>query len=241
MNKMKYLWEIMQYEKTNNTHKTLCLRENLCSAYEVNTSTQLETDLEINIFWRLADIFDRYLRNKEEIISEYYSENADEIENSKQYIEENIEPIFKQIEDYLLHMIGNIDLLSEISYTAIVKNKILQEFLTEDELELFTPEEKDRIATYYIKMKKTGNNIVVFLDILRRFFPKSYVYIHKPTGQVVIYAYCPKNELREWQRKMNVLLELFLDIFYVPYRFWIYHFGVIGVDQTMQINNLLIF
>lgn len=216
-----YLWNILDLEESTGRKKNLYIYDNCCSPYEVRMSKVKSFDYGIDITKRFRNLFKAYLHYKATHLKE---------ENSQEEL-----PYF-ELENKILHILGEIDLMSGINISYVIRKNILKEILTEDEALLFTQEEKNKIVINYYKMKKIHNNIPVFFEIIKELFTNAYAYIHKPTKQIFIYTSDKKNEKN--MKKMDTVIKIFLDIFFDVDIFWEYHFGIIGVDNTMKIGKI---
>ena len=75
--------------------------------------------------------------------------------------------------------------------------------------------------------------------LLQHFFQGAKVYIHEAEQQVL--AYIPEEESDAKERTAKLLQFLFLDLLWDTRLFWKWPFGIIGEEQTMHMDNMVIY
>ena len=82
--------------------------------------------------------------------------------------------------------------------------------------------------------------ITIFRKALRELYPKANLYIHSENlRKFTIFTGVDKT--KEEVERMEMLEKLFLPISYETDVFWKYHFGIIGVDESMKIGKTAIY
>jgi hypothetical protein len=56
-----------------------------------------------------------------------------------------------------------------------------------------------------------------------------------------ILIYIGQKRTQELENKMDVLIDLFLHIDFKVFLYWQYHFGILGVEDTMKIENMVLY
>ena len=79
----------------------------------------------------------------------------------------------------------------------------------------------------------------VFLDMVHGLVADSIVY-HNNEEPDEILIYTGLKQERSLEQRIRFLIDTFLDIRYQVEIFYEYHFGVIGVEETMQIDEIAI-
>ncbi len=80
------------------------------------------------------------------------------------------------------------------------------------------------------------------LPALHEFFPGSILYYYVPEREFILYI--PVAPTEENRQKLHILLHFFFDITYSLKEeniFWEHHFGIIGVEDTMCIDEMVIY
>ena len=98
-------------------------------------------------------------------------------------------------------------------------------------------DKKELRAMYILKEIEEGR----FLKrALRELYPKANLYVHSENlRKFTIFTGVDKT--KEEVERMEMLEKLFLPISYETDVFWKYHFGIIGVDESMKIGKTAIY
>ena len=101
-------------------------------------------------------------------------------------------------------------------------------------------EKSKRIIFYLLDLCRCKDYITVFRKALRELCPKANLYIHSENlRKFTIFTGVDKT--KEEVERMEMLEKLFLPISYETDVFWKYHFGIIGVDESMKIGKTAIY
>lgn len=214
----KYLWEAVQKQIKENKRIPLKIMDNLCTIYELNKFS------EVDVSKRFKNEFASYIRHKVTVLEE-----VGKIEEKK----------YEEIENEMLFILGKLDFLRGINKKTIMEKFILEKIFQEKDMSFLTENEKKYIVRGYYKISKTLDNTSVFLEVLKNFFPYSYIYNYKETNEILIYLSVEKNEIN--LKKIQLIIDIFLDITILTRLFWRYHFGIIGNEETMKLNQIEIF
>lgn len=211
-NENRYLWEITQYENLTG-NKTLLKISNKCSFYEVVNKK------EIDISLRFSEEFKNYIGYK--------------LLNEKEETKEN----FEYIENELLKFLGKLDLIRGLNKKKFVKELIWKEISNFIDVSIFNENEKNIITLYYYRMKKSGNDFKIFLEVIKNIFKNILVFYTKK--EILLYTSSTKEEKNI--KKMQIIIDVFLDIDFPIRIFWENPCGIIGVSQTLKIDSIEIY
>jgi len=101
-------------------------------------------------------------------------------------------------------------------------------------------EKSKRIIFCLLDLCKCKDYITVFRKALRELYPKANLYVHSENlRKFTIFTGVDKT--KEEVERMEMLEKLFLPISYETDVFWKYHFGIIGVDESMKIGKTAIY
>lgn len=162
---------------------------------------------------------------------------------------DNLESIeFREVLfDILIHYLGNLDLkqglYKEEYYKRFVLEDILQGFLSDNlkmNIDVFNFKELDILLNHIITLYKIGESIELFKSIVKQIFKRSIIYQNKDKKKEIL-IYLGEKRRTELEKKIDLLIELFLNIRYEPCLYWEYHFGIIGVDNTMLIEEMVLY
>jgi hypothetical protein len=116
-----------------------------------------------------------------------------------------------------------------------ISNEVFGEELAKNIL-FFEKEEVDVVLSGLVTLYKTGLSIELFKKVLKRIFKNSIVYSSNERAKN-IYIYLDEVKQIELENKVNLIVETFLPINMKPLIFWDKHFGIIGLDNTMKVNE----
>lgn len=191
-----------------------------------NIETMNYKILNINPFLRFGEIF-------------YLLLNPEEYKYDKK--------VRDSIFNILIHFLGELDLYlgqnkKDIIIKEIVKtieNGAFGEEIGEN-FKIFKEYEKVTIAEGIHSMYNHLNLLEVFKQVFKQVFPDSIIY-DRLTSQTNIIIYLNYKKSKSNILKINFIKDMFLPLGLKIDLFWEKHFGVIGVDITMQIGEMAIF
>ena len=160
---------------------------------------------------------------------------------------EGFESVRKIFLDIIFHYIAVWDLRSggdkkELRAMYILKEIEEGRFLKSIRKPLLSLnfEKSKRIIFCLLDLCKCKDYITVFRKALRELYPKANLYIHSENlRKFTIFTGVDKT--KEEVERMEMLEKLFLPISYETDVFWKYHFGIIGVDESMKIGKTAIY
>ena len=160
---------------------------------------------------------------------------------------EGFESVRKIFLDIIFHYIAVWDLRSggdkkELRAMYILKEIEEGRFLKSIRKTLFSLgfEKSKRIIFCLLDLYKCKDYITIFRKALRELYPKVNLYIHSENlRKFTIFTGVDKT--KEEVERMEMLEKLFLPISYETDVFWKYHFGIIGVDESMKIGKTAIY
>ncbi|NFG61481.1 hypothetical protein [Clostridium sp. CMCC3677] len=190
----------------------------------INSSKLPQSEyIEINALYRFQEIF-------EELFDINFKENI-ELKNV--------------LFDILIHYLCELDLKQGLNKNEFYKkflfkdviNNVYGEELAKDIL-CFNKEETDIFLNSFITLYKTGTSLQLFNKILAKIFRNSTVYLNKESSKD-IYVYLSEVEDKILKGKINAIINTFLPINMNVYLFWDKHFGILGSDNTMKIDDIV--
>lgn len=103
------------------------------------------------------------------------------------------------------------------------------------------PMEKLRILLLLIlKLYQCGSSVYLFREIMRHIYPDSMIYASNETDRQVL-AYIGTKETDEERARLEFLRDMFLPVDFHVFLFWEHHFGIIDVDETMRLDEVVLF
>lgn len=230
---MNYAWEVvLQAEKNNIDRNVLHFVEAHnpspymeVSVIDLNQECPEDDRIEINPIYRLQDVF-----------GTLFDKNITGMEQTR-------ELFF----DVCMHYIVQLDLREGLSkedyYCRLVEDDIRNGRYgtsAKECLSLFDKAEQKTILLSYLQLLKTGNYLEEFRKALIRLYPHAYIYENNETVYELL-VYLGVKESEQERQRAAFLREMFLPIQETVYWFYEHHFGIIGVDETMTMDEMVIF
>lgn len=104
----------------------------------------------------------------------------------------------------------------------------------------FTPAEQRQLLTLMRVLFCCSDSLSLFRQALRAAYPNAFAYADRYRFRE-LYLYIGKKETRQESLRVNFILDMFLARDYTVHVFWEYHFGILGVDETMVLNEIALF
>lgn len=145
-----------------------------------------------------------------------------------------------------LHMLAQNDIrmgmTREDYYKRLLAKEILAGGFGEMAQRVFLDmnrEDQETLLGGWLNSFRAGSALPVFLDMVHGLVADSIVYhSNEYPDEVLIYTGLKKE--RKLEQRIRFLIDTFLDIRYRVEIFYEYHFGIIGVDETMRIDEIAI-
>lgn len=194
----------------------------------------------------LEDINNRVLKNPVLQINPLYRFSA----QFSRMLDINIEG-FEQtrllVFDVFMHYITQLDLRQGLSRQEFHVRFFLEDLLRGvfgrqvcKALQKFSKEQLYLLVRFILKLYQCGSSTALFREVMRCIYPNSIVYINNDVIRQVL-IYLGKRETKMERDKIQFIHDMFLPVNYEVFLFWDFHFGIIDVDATMVIDEMMIF
>ena len=157
---------------------------------------------------------------------------------------ENVRAMFL---DVMLHYVAIWDLRSggdkkELRAMYILKEVQEGRFLESIRETLLDLEfnKAKRIIFCLLDLYKCKDYITIFSKALKELYPKANLYIHSENLRKLI-LFTGVDKTKKDMERIEMLKELFLPISYETDIFWKYHFGIVGVKESMKIGKMALY
>ena len=178
--------------------------------------------VEINTYYRFYEIFKEMFQPD---LSEYPELRA-------------------SLTNLILHMLAENDVISGMTRTEYQKKMLAECVLANcfdgdirNAFALFEGQQRQILLSGWLRCYCGGNSLTLFTDMVHQLITDSIVYrSNEAPDEILIYTSMRKT--REAESRMFLLTEIFLDIHYQVDVFYEYHFGIIGVAETMIIGEI---
>lgn len=230
---MNFLWDIvLRAQSCNRREEELFFvqAEEYSPFYEqafdyINEDCVYTNEIELNLLYRFADIFQDIL-----------AEDGRELQEFKKYMI-----------DVVLHILLYTDLRHGLSIREIYIRKLTEELLDgtfwregAKVFRLISPQKQNRLATLVLSQMQTGSSLLIFRRAVLILFPDAILYQVKADRKKLLLYLQDKPE--DYKKRMiQFAQDMFLPLSYNIRIFWEYHFGIIGVEGTMNIDELAIY
>lgn len=229
---MQYIWEaVLAAEKNGIKEKDLQYREaETKSPYMEVSFTDLNTKLveqnliEVNPFYRFSAIFERIL-----------DINLTEYKKTRE--------IFT---DAVFHYLALTDLRTGISKKDYYIRFLAQELecgqfgeKAKAAFGLFSPAEKKYTALCLMDLAETGSHPEVFRRLFRKIYKNSVIYTSADCANE-LFIYVGNKETQEEKQKVEFLTDTFLPVGTRTEIFYLEHFGILDVRETMVMDQILL-
>lgn len=101
-------------------------------------------------------------------------------------------------------------------------------------------EEQNKLMSGWLRSYRTGSSLAIFIDMIHSLIDNSIVY-HNNDFPEELLVYTSSRKTDELEQRLQFLIELFLDIQYRVEIYYEYHFGIIGMEDTMQIDEIALY
>lgn len=146
------------------------------------------------------------------------------------------------ISDMILHYIAEADAFSGMSkeefYTSfIVRDMECGIYGCRDKFALFSNNEKRKIADRLLCLYRTNQPLFCLTEAISVLFPGAGVHLGE-NRQLFVFMNQSKDQVK--QHKLDVVFHLFLNLDFRPQVYWEKIPGIIGMEETMGIEEFVI-
>ncbi|AMA73485.1 MULTISPECIES: hypothetical protein [Aneurinibacillus] len=229
---MNYIWDLIIKAEQSGIEKQYIrfVPAKVYSPYmelsnELINTRVIEQKVEINPYYRFYDIF-RDL---------FDANNNDDIE------------LRDTLFDIIIHFLADIDLIQGMNkreyYIKFVLRDIERGLLgnsVREKIRRFNREEREVLAHNILRLYETGEALYLFRDTMRKIFKSCIIYANcEEKDELLIYIGQEENETT--QAKLELIQEIFLPVRFHTEIYWKNHFGIIGVAETMRMDNIALY
>ncbi|MGN0330384.1 MAG: hypothetical protein ACI4D5_03995 [Kineothrix sp.] len=97
-----------------------------------------------------------------------------------------------------------------------------------------------RLLQLILKLYRCGSSLHLFREVMRCMYPDSLVYASNEEVQQLL-IYVGAEETPEEAGRLAFLRDMFLPVSQQVYLFWERHFGIIDVEETMVLDEMVLF
>lgn len=229
--RMNYLWEcmlqIMQQEIPEEKIQFQIAKEyspymELSLPYLNQGNIKDRIVIEVNPYYRFYDIF-----------KNLYEPNLTDFKQLR-----------KSLTNLIFHSLSQSDSLSGMTRMEYLKKLLYQDIkisvygdFYKSSISYFTRNERELILSGIIRQQQIGSSLDIFKNIATALISNIIIYHNNDNAhEILIFIGQKKNN--ELEVKMTFLIRMFLEIQYKLELYYEYHFGIIGVEETMVIDEM---
>ena len=230
---MNYAWEaVLQAEKDDRSRNELRLVEAVnpspyieVSMMELNLEAPEENRIEVNPLYRFEDVFGRL-----------FNKNVEGMEKSR-------ELFFDICMHYAVQLDLREGLAKEDYYCRILTDDIDRGrygVQARERFNLFDEASRKILVRSFLQLLGSGNYREEFRIVVKRLYPDAIIYENNETVHEML-VYLGADDSRREHEKAAFLAEAFLPMQETVYFFYRNHFGIIDVDETMALDEMVFF
>ncbi|GLC81727.1 hypothetical protein [Lacrimispora brassicae] len=228
---MNYLWEAMIQARNQgipeeNLH--FCVPKVFSAYMEISNNYMNQNSLEtgqvinINPYYRFFEIF-------KDLYQPDYHQGSE---------------LRASLTNLILHQLAGNDVLSGMTREEYYKNLLLQDIklgrsgaLVKEAISLFDIDEQQIILSGMLRQYQTGCSVDIFREMMEALIPENIVY-HNNKAPSEILVYISQKREEKLEKKLRFLISGFLDMAGNVDIYYKYHFGIIGVEETMVMDEI---
>ena len=228
---MNYLWEVMLKAKEQGISKEsirFLVARNYSAYMEVSNiflnqeELEEEIQIEINPYYRFYDIF-----------KGLYEPEMREFPN-----------IRKSLTNLIFHMLAENDSLSGMTKEEYYKKMLYKDLKNEvfgkeasEVMGMLNREEQEIILSGLLRQYQTGSSLDIFKDMVEALIPENIIY-HSNENFYEILVYIGARKEKRIASRVEFLVDMFVDLPYHVDIYYEHHFGILGVEPTMKIDEI---
>lgn len=158
------------------------------------------------------------------------------------------EPELRQVLfDIVMHLLADIDLTQGMNKREYYIRFVLRDLeaglfgrQAAEHIKLFTQEEQEIIAGNLLRLYETGEAVYLLKDTMRKIFPYSTIYANCEEKDELL-LYVGQAETAAARAKLALIQDIFLPVRFQTEIYWRNHFGILDVEETMQIDSIALY
>lgn len=231
---MNYLWEVLLRAKQQGIKENtirFVMAKNYSAYMEIageflNQDTlEKSSVVEVNPYFRFYDIFkDLYAPELQD-----YPKLRDSLTN------------------LLLHQLAQNDVLSGMTREEYYKKLLFQDLeqgafgeRAVEAIRLFERDEQEVVLSGMLRQYQTGSSLDIFKDMMEELVPNNIVY-HSNDNFYEVLVYVDQKQNKRISTRIEFLIQMFIELPYHVDIYYEYHFGILGVGETMKIDEIALY
>ena len=149
--------------------------------------------------------------------------------------------------DIVLHFLADIDRMQGMNKREYYVRFILKEMemnvfgeRVRDNLYALTKKEQEIVVLNLLRLYQTGDAIYLLKDTLKKLFKHCVFYVRSEEHDELL-LYIAQKKTERNASKVQLIQELFLPVSFHMEVYWEYHFGIIGTEETMKLDQIALY
>lgn len=150
----------------------------------------------------------------------------------------------ESVTNLIYHQLAEDDAMSGMTKEEYYKKLLFQDLLdgaygtmAKEAAEMLDRDEREIVLSGLLRQYQTGSSLDIFKDMMEALIPDNIVYqSNENFYEIFVYVGGKKNKKTE--TKMNFLLQMFMELPYQVDIYYEYHFGIIGMEETMKMDEI---
>ncbi|EAZ84141.1 iron-dependent peroxidase [Lysinibacillus fusiformis] len=210
-----------------------------------------------DIYFHLAQIYSPYMELSPQLLNSQVVEQHVEVNPYYRYFQ-----IFKDLFhpdhtsdkefrdcllDITLHFLAEIDRMQGMNKKEFYIRFILRDIQANvfgkrvrDHIKLFSKKEQEIVALNMLRLYQTGEEIYLIKDTLKNIFKNCFIYV-KSEEKAELLLYIQQKKTEKNSKKVELIQEIFLPVGYHIEVYWQYHFGIMGLEETMMLDRIALY
>ena len=146
----------------------------------------------------------------------------------------------------IVHMIAEGDILAGMSkreyYKVLLREDLKEGRFGKKAYETFsqlTRDEQESVLSGILRQYETGSSMDIFKDMVEELIDESIVYQNNDDYHQIL-IYIGFAETKQLHDRIDFLMHLFLELPYHVELYFGHHFGILGVEVTMQLDEMVL-
>ena len=98
-------------------------------------------------------------------------------------------------------------------------------------------EEREIVLSGLLRQYQTGSSLDIFKDMMEALIPDNIVY-QSNENFYEIFVYVGGKRNKKMEVIMSFLIQMFVELPYQVDIYYEHHFGILGIEETMQIDEI---
>lgn len=152
----------------------------------------------------------------------------------------------RSLTNLIFHQLAENDVVSGMTKEAYYKKMLFQDFADTiygtgamAAMGLFDRNEQEIILSGLLRQYETGSSLDIYKDMMEELVPNNIIYRNNDDFHEIM-VYIGHKRDKTIAAKIEHLIQLFVEIPYTVEIYYEYHFGIIGIDETMQMDEIAI-